>query len=160
MVRLLFACVNCPPPPLSSNQNTERPTHSSDTRSRHPPTLLFLFTTTQAKARAAKSLTRLIDGNHLPGFREKGISGDANVWPPAPVAPVVKDQTAGVLDSSLLSSVEAGEARRVSRRDAPMVLLVREGAVVATLQDGTKTTVRAGVCVFGTRERCRNSETD
>lgn len=114
----------------------------------HSITSFFLFLLSfQAKARAARSLIRLIDGKHLPGSREKSVLGDESVWPQAMPAPVVKDQTAGVLDSSsLLSSVEAGEARRVSRRDAPTVLVVREGSVVVNLQDGTRRTVREGAC--------------
>lgn len=99
----------------------------------------------QAKARTSTALSRLLDENALPGSLERTYPANAGLWPPA-YAAAEGQSPSGDAASSSNSNSSGGviEPRRVSRREPPTVLLVREGSVVATLENGTKTTVTAG----------------
>ncbi|CBN80221.1 calcium/calmodulin-dependent protein kinase IV [Ectocarpus siliculosus] len=108
----------------------------------------------QAKARAARGLNRLIEENTLPGSREKLVPASTDVWPP----PTPKGGGGRDLDAPDMSGISGssgmGETRRVSRRDAPTVLLFREGSAAVTLSDGTRMKVGAGeVLVCGVPRR-------
>ena len=139
-VELELACLTCrsltrPPPSNFYPYPTPSP----------PPSSLSGLIFRQAKARASTSLTRLLDEKALPGSLERTLPANAGLWPPAYAAAEGQSPLGGASGSSgNSSSGGAVEPRRVSRREPPTVLLVREGAVVATLQDGTKTTVTAG----------------
>ncbi|CAM9281014.1 unnamed protein product [Ectocarpus sp. 6 AP-2014] len=108
----------------------------------------------QAKARAARGLNRLIEENTLPGSRERLVAASTDVWPP----PTPKGGGGRDLDAPDMSGISGssgmGETRRVSRRDAPTVLLFREGSAAVTLSDGTRMKVGAGeVLVCGVPRR-------
>ncbi|CAN0119157.1 unnamed protein product [Ectocarpus fasciculatus] len=107
----------------------------------------------QAKARAARGLNRLIEENTLPGSREKSVPASADVWPPPTPKGGGRDLDAPDM-SGISGSSGMGETRRVSRRDAPTVLLVREGSAAVTLSDGTRLKAGAGeVLVCGVPRR-------
>ncbi|CAN0417359.1 unnamed protein product [Pylaiella littoralis] len=114
----------------------------------------------QAKDRGATALTRLIDEKALPGSFERTVAANGELWPPAlPQGQEALGEGGSRGGGGVSSSSEkAGEARRVTRKEAPTVLLVREGSAVVTMQDGTKTTVKPGerggiVCVCGVPRR-------
>lgn len=96
----------------------------------------------QANERGVTVLTRLINEKALPGSFEREVSANGGLWPP-PALPQDREAL-GAGGGVSSGSGKAEETRRVTRKDAPTVLLVREGAAVVTMQDGKKKTVKAG----------------